>query len=155
YRFTKEANAQARQLFEQAIALDPQYAQAYAGLAFTSHREWVVRWSMDPQTLERAFTLAQQAVALDDSLPFAHSLLGPVYATQQREEQAMTEGDRAIALDPNHADSYAMQAETLNRAGQPEEALRAMAQALRLNPRCPPLYLFEVGAAYRWTGRYA
>ena len=61
YRFTKEANAQARQLFEKAIALDPQYAEAYAWLGWTYWLEWVFRWSADPQTLERALALAQQA----------------------------------------------------------------------------------------------
>ena len=75
WRFTKEANAQARQMFEKAVALDPQYAEAYAWLGWTYWLEWVWRWSADPQTLERALALAQQAVALDDSLPVAHSLL--------------------------------------------------------------------------------
>ena len=64
-------------------------------------------------------------------------------------------GERAIALDPNNADSYACQAEVLNFAGRPEEALRMMEQAMRLNPRYPPWYLFELGWAYRLTGRYA
>ena len=72
YRFTKEANAQARQLFEKALALDPQYAGAYAWLGWTYWIEWVFHWSADPQNLERALELAQQAVALDDSLPDAH-----------------------------------------------------------------------------------
>jgi adenylate cyclase len=155
YRLTKEAIAQARQMWEKAAALDPRYAEAYAWLAFTYLREWVVRWSTDPQTLEQALALAQQAVALDDSLPFAHSLLGVVYAQKQWYDQAITEGERAIALDPNNADSYAWQAETLSRAGRPEDALRAVTQAMRLNPRYPLLYLFELGVAYRMTGRYA
>ena len=43
----------------------------------------------------------------------------------------------------------------LNFAGRPEEALRAVEQAMRLNPRYPPWYLFELGWAYRMTGRYA
>jgi adenylate cyclase len=63
-RGTKEAHAQARQMFEQATALDPQYAEAYAWLGLTYVLEWVWRWSVDPQTLERDFVLAQQAVAL-------------------------------------------------------------------------------------------
>src|SRR6266849_9028818 len=67
----------------------------------------------------------------------------------------MAEGERAIALDPNNADSYAVQAEVLNEAGRPEEALRMVEQAMRLNPRHPPWYLWELGRAYRMTGRYA
>src|SRR5262249_46308342 len=46
------------------------------------------------------------------------------------------------------------QAQVLSWAGRPEDALRMMAQATRLNPRYPPWYLFELGLAYRLTGRY-
>ena len=62
-------------MFEKAIELDPQYAEAYAWLGRTYWLEWFYRWSLDPQTLERAFALAQKAIALDDSLPLAHSVL--------------------------------------------------------------------------------
>jgi adenylate cyclase len=154
-RLTKEATAQARQMFEKALALDPQYAEAYASLGFTYYLEWLWRWSADPQTLERALALAQQAIALDDSLPIAHSLLSVVYTQKQQHDPAMAEGERAIALAPSNADSYAWQADVLNVAGRPEEALRMVEQAMRLNPRYPSLYLVELGLAYRWTGRYA
>jgi Tetratricopeptide repeat len=62
-------------MYEKALALDPQYAEAYTRLGITYRCEWTFRWSVDPQTLERALALAQQALALDDSLPTAHSLL--------------------------------------------------------------------------------
>jgi tetratricopeptide (TPR) repeat protein len=155
WRTTKEANARARQLFEKAIALDPQYAEAYAWLSYTYWVEWAWRWSADPHTLERALALAQQAVALDDSLPFAHSLLSIVYAQHQQYEQAIAEGERAITLDPNNADSYANLAEALNWAGRPEDVLQVGAQAMRLNPHYPPDYLFRLGWAYHMTGRDA
>ena len=58
-------------------------------------------WSQDPQTLERALALAQQAVALDDSLPGAQTVLGFVYLWKKQYEQAIAEAERAIALDPN------------------------------------------------------
>jgi adenylate cyclase len=99
--------------------------------------------------------MAQKAAALDDSLPVAHGLLSIVYSQKQQYDQAIAEGERTVALDPNDADSYAVQAEVLNFAGRPEEALRAVEQAMRLNPRCPPWYLFQVGWAYLMTGRYA
>jgi TolB-like protein/Tfp pilus assembly protein PilF len=154
-RSTKEANSQARQLFEKAIALDPQYAEAYAQLSRTYWLEWGLRWSAAPQTLEHAFALAQQAVALDDSLPIAHSVLSIVYTWKQQYDEGRAEGERAIALDPNNADSYALQAQTLNNGGRPEEALQMMAQAMRLNPHYPALYLWELCFAYRFAGRYA
>jgi adenylate cyclase len=155
WRTTKEANAQARQMYEKAVALDPQYAEAYARLGLTYYREWIWRWSADPQTLERALALAHQAVALDDSLPTAPTLLSLVYARKQQSDQALAEGERAIALDPNNADSSAFQAEVLNVAGRPEEALRKVEQAMRLNPHYPPYYLIQLGWAYSLTGRYA
>src|SRR5262245_41077079 len=142
-------------MFERAIALDPQYAEAYAWLGGIYLTEWTSRWSADPQTLERALALAHQALALDHSLPIAHTFLSNVYVWKQQYDQAITAGEQAIALDPNNADSYAFQAQVLNNAGRPEEALQAVAQAMRLNPRYPPLYLWEVSFAHRFAGRYA
>ena len=88
WRLTKEANAQARQMYEKALTLDPQYAEAVTRLGWTYHWEWIFRWSADPQTLERALALGQQALALDDSLPWAHSLLSWVYTEQHQFDQA-------------------------------------------------------------------
>ena len=84
YRFTKEANAQARQMFEQAIALDPQYAGAYAWLGWTYYYGLVLSLeSRSPADLERAFELAQRARALDDSVPDVHQLLSLVYRAEK------------------------------------------------------------------------
>jgi adenylate cyclase len=155
WRYTKESNAQARQMFEHALALDPQYAEAYVWLGAAYWREWAWRWSADPQTLERALALVQKALTLDDSLPAAHARLGQVYAEKQQYDQAIAEGERAIALNPNDADSHALQAQTLNFAGRPEEALRMAQRSLRLNPRSPFFYSWNLGLAYALTGRYA
>jgi adenylate cyclase len=154
FRYTPETNAQARQLWEKAVALDPQYAEAYAWLSWTYWREAGFRWSADPQTLERALTLAQQALALDDSLPRAHAVLGFVYVLKQQYEEAIAERERATTLDPNNADIYTMRGSVLNFAGRPEEALKMAEQAMRLNPRYPPIYLWQLGVAYNGSGRY-
>jgi adenylate cyclase len=121
-RFTPETNVQARQLFEQAIVLDPGFALVYASLSVTYERAWGLQWSQDPQTLERAFALAQQALALDGTLPAAHVVLGNAYWQKQQPEQAIAEMERAIALAPNNADGYANLAKILNTAGKPTEA---------------------------------
>src|SRR5262249_35472078 len=144
-RLTQETNAQARQMFEKALALDPQYAEAYAFLGLTYEREWGFQWSQDPQTLERELVLAQQAVALDDSLPMAHNTLGRVSMWKKQHDQAITEAERAIALDPNDADGYWLLGAILDFAGRPEEAIGLIEKAMRLNPHYPPVYLFSLG----------
>jgi adenylate cyclase len=152
-RLTKEENAQARHMFEQAIALDPQYAAAYA---FLSMNYWLeATWSTDPQQAERALALAQQAVALNDTLPVAHTALGWAYQRTGQYEPAIAELERAIALDPNNAESYAAMAGVLNYAGRPAEAIGMAEKAMRLNPRYPFVYVYHLGLAYRLTGRYA
>jgi len=153
-RFTQEATAQARQMFEQALELDPQYAEAYAFLGSTYFREWVMQWSQDSQTLEQAFALAQRAVAVDDSLAQAHATLGVVYLWKKQYDQAIAEEERAIALDSNFAEAYTRLGETLRRVGRPEEAIGLIEKAMRLNPHYPPFYLYFLGEAYRSTGRY-
>jgi tetratricopeptide (TPR) repeat protein len=155
YRTTKEDNLQARQMYEKAVALDLQYAEAYARLGATYYLEWGWGWSQDAQTIEQGLVMTQRAVALDDSLSFAHGLLGMLYAMKKQLEQALAESERAIALDPNDADSYRLQAETLNLLGRPEEALRAAEQALRLNPRAPAGLLINLGLADYLSGRYS
>jgi TolB-like protein/class 3 adenylate cyclase/Flp pilus assembly protein TadD len=151
--YTKEAIAKARQMFEQVIALDPQYAAAYALLSATYWRESV--WNPDPQTRERALALAQQAVALDDTLSAAHLWLGLAYQMKTQYEPAITELEQAIALDPNSAEGYAGLGSVLNAAGRPVEAMGWLEKAMRFHPRYPFWYALQLGIAYRLTGRYA
>jgi adenylate cyclase len=156
WRFTKEANAQARQLWEKAVALDPQYAEAYMWLGTTSYMEWIWRWSLDLQNLERVVEQAQRAVALNDSLPAAHSLLSWGYVQKQQYDQALAEGERAIALDPNEtweASSYVGLANVLSRVGRSEEALRMIELALRRKHAPVDSHLDLVGDAYYLAGR--
>jgi adenylate cyclase len=150
---TKEENAQARPLFEQAIALDPRYALAYAFLSFTYWRD--SGWSPDPQNRERALALAQQAVTLDDTLPAAHFALGFAHQLNNQYELAIAEMERVIALAPNFAEGYAGLGSVLNAAGRPAEAIGWIEKATRLHPRYPFWFAFQLGLAYRLTGRYA
>ncbi len=151
---TKETHAQARQMFERAIALDPQYAVAYQALGGNYFLEWATQWSQDPQTLEQASALAQKAITLDESLPWAHATLGNIYLWKKQHEQALAEEELAIALDPNSEAGYVALGDILNFSGRPAEALGAMEKAMRLDPQYPPFYLRIVGTAYYLLGRY-
>lgn len=154
YETKKEANAQARQLFEQAVALDPHYAQAYAGLSLTYFTDSFLQWSSEPaQALERALELAQKAIALDDSLPSSHTTLGVIYMWKKQYEQAIAEGERAISFDPNFAEGFVNLGWILIAVGRPEEAVGVIEKAMRLNPRSSARYLQDLGMAYREVGR--
>ena len=151
---TQEANARARQMFERAIALDPQFAVAYAFLGRTYLMELVFQWEENPQTAEQVFSLGQKAVALDDSQPTAHETLAYAYLGKKQHAQAIAEAERALSLDPNFADAYITLGDILSFAGRPEEAIRLVETAMRLNPCYPASYLWSLGHAYRLAGRY-
>ena len=155
YRFTKEANTQARTLFEKTIELDTQYAEAYAWLGWTYFMAWVQQWDLAPQNLQRAFELENKALALDDDLPRARIILSYVYTLQAKYEPAVAEAERAIALDPNNADGYHGLANVLNLFGErTTEAIELTGKAIRLNPRYPFDFLFTLGFSYSLVGRY-
>jgi adenylate cyclase len=154
WSFSKEGNAKAHQMYEKAIALDPKYVDAYVNLGWCYWIASVWQWSPGPDTQERAFELAQQAITLNDSDPRPHALLGRLLVEKRQWDQAVAEGERSIALGPNVASDYSAVAETLNHAGKYEEAIRLAEKAMRLDPRLRDAYLFEVGLAYVLMGRY-
>ena len=107
FRFNKADNLKARQLFEEAIALDPNYAYGYSLLGWTYMVDVMFGWSESPKvSLEKAFDLAQKAISLDDGQENAHRLLGSVYLMTRQPDKAMAEYERAIAVAPNS--SYAL-----------------------------------------------
>ena len=153
-QLTEEATLQARQLFEQATQLDSNYADAYAALAATYLLEWTWQWQQTPQTLDRAMSLAQQAVSRNDSLSLAHMVLGNVFLWQKEYDRAIATTEKAIALDPNDAEGCATLAEILTWVGKPDEAIEWVQKAIRLNPRASTSYLWILGHAHRLAGRY-
>jgi adenylate cyclase len=120
----------------------------------TYYVEWALQWSSDPQTLERAIETVQKAIALDDSLPWAHRVLSYAYLLKKQHAQAIAEAERAVTLDPNDADGYWILADTLIFTGRPQEAVGLVEKAMRLNPRYPASYLNSLGVAHRMMGRY-
>jgi len=107
HKMNKEANALARQLMEEAIALDPQYSNAYAMLSLSIFEEVVIGASKSPrESLERAVELAKKAIALDDSNSMAHLALIFPYGFLREYDRALSEAEKAVSLDPNNASAY-------------------------------------------------
>ncbi len=146
----KETSMQARQMFERAMELDPVYAEAYAYLGVTYWLEWFFRWNFVPQVLDRAAELEQKALALDESLPGPHVVLAFISLWKKQHEQALAEARRALALDPNNAETLIQIGQILAFSGQPQEGIKLVEKAMRLNPRYSPFtyraYARSVGA---------
>jgi adenylate cyclase len=153
YRTTREANAEARRLFVQALDLDPNYARAYLGLAWTQLQSWQSLWTADRESLARARELAEKAMALNDTLVGAYHVIAQVHLWMKEHDRAIAVAERAVALAPNDADGYETLAEILGWSGRPEESLSRIRDAIRLNPHCPFFYLWTLGHAYYLTGR--
>ncbi len=154
YCFTKEANAQARQMLEKAIELDPQYAAAYAALGMTYYTDWAFFWNDSPRAIEQGFALAQRAVTLNDFVPVAHWLLGFAYLHKKQYEQAIAEEERALALAPNAIFGHIGLGFVLICIGRLEEAIELGERAIRLDPHYAGRYAFDLGHAYYLLGRY-
>lgn len=153
-RFTKEENDKARKMFEKATELEPKFASAYAGLGFTYYEQWTNQWSQDPHNLDKAFELANKAMAIDDSVGGAYTLLSHVYLWKKQHDQAINLLETVIAHNPNNANGYADLAEKLVWAGKSEKALELVKKAMRLNPYYPVNYLATLGYAYFSLGQY-
>jgi adenylate cyclase len=155
FKFSKEGNVLAKQKFQESIALEPEYAPAYAGLAGTYIQEAWIGWTETPeQSGALAMQYAQKCVALDESLSSAHATLGIIHLVLRQWDKAIEEGEIAVSLSPNSADSVVMLAVTYKAVGRVEEALSMLEKAMRLNPMPPNWYLHEFGTCYRLMGRY-
>ena len=101
------AEAVAQQLFEQAIALDPDYARAYAQLAISHAKRWEDDMSGSSEDLDRAFELATQAVILDAQESECHTALGYVHLLRRQYDEAEFHVRKALALNPNRPNALA------------------------------------------------
>jgi adenylate cyclase len=154
-RYTQEDNAQGRQLLEEAIALDPGYAFAYASLGWSHFFDARFGWSESrAESIKMALESAQKALEMDDTLDYAHALLSAVYLVKRQHEKAVTEAERAVALNPNGALMYNTLAGVVGCSGRWEESIIYGKKSIRHDP-IPPLTSFHwLGRAYFMTGQY-
>jgi adenylate cyclase len=152
----KESQAFARQLTEEAIALDPQYSAAYAALCFVQLAEVVLGVYKNPrEALEQGAELGKKAIALDDSSSYAHANLARTYSWLKEHDKAISEAEKAVSLAPNSAHAYNALGFVLEFAGRHQEAISFFKKCLRLNPiPIDATTLGLPGLAYAHLGQY-
>jgi adenylate cyclase len=150
-----EGNALGRQLAQEAIGLDPQYAMPYRILAATYRMDVILGISKSPkESYTNCIELLNKAIELDDTYAEAYGALGFTFSLMGQHEKALSTAEKAVALDPNSATTYAMLGHTFRMADRPREAIQAYTKAIRLNPIPPTFYQFGLGMSYGLDGQY-
>jgi len=131
-KWTRQNIEFARQMFERAIKLDPDFAGAWAGLA-TAHVH-LFSWRGREPDLQKARDASMRALALDPELAEAHVAAGQGLSMDQRYAEAAAEFERAIELDPALFDAYYYYARSCFKAGDLEKALQLFRRAQSVRP---------------------
>ncbi|MEN6319973.1 MAG: tetratricopeptide repeat protein [Syntrophaceae bacterium] len=153
WRHNPESNALAKQLAEEAIALDPMFARAYAALGANHMGDYWLGISKSPKdSLEKSIESLQKAIILDDTIAVPHAWLGWIFSMTGQHDKAVALGEKAVALEPNSADSHMMFGKILTFAGRYEESIPEYKTAIRLNPIPRAMYLYSLGISYALTG---
>jgi len=138
--------------FEQAIAKDPAYAQAYAGLADC----YVLQSSLEAvparEAFPRAKALAQKALEMDETLAEAHAAVAFAVQTHDYDwGSAERHYQRALELNPSYATAHQWYAQCLLSMGRFDQALTQMRRAQELDPLSLIINTF-VGVVLDWSG---
>jgi adenylate cyclase len=131
-KWTRQNIGFARQMFERAIELDPNFAAAWAGLA-TAHLH-LVGWGGGESDFEGARKASTRALELDPELAEAHVAAGQGFSMEQCYADATAAFERAIELDPTLFDAYYYYARSNFKAGDLEKSLRLFQQARCVRP---------------------
>lgn len=131
-----DAYDRADAFYRQALARDPNFAEAAAELARARlSRHWFIS-PLAPAELEEVKSLVDRALALAPNSPEAHFALGLFFYWGHRQyENALTEFNRTLELQPNNADARAFCAWVYRRRGEWERSLAESQRAEELDPR--------------------
>jgi TolB-like protein len=137
--YAADDNRLAREMFERAIALDPQFGLAHAYLAMAL----LVEHDYDdaPDAIkDRAVEIGLTAIRLDPDDGRCHDSLALAYLLRGEFDQALAHYERSVALNPNDANGLASMGHALAVSGRAEDGIRLVRRAMRLNPLHPEWY---------------
>jgi adenylate cyclase len=150
-------NELAGTFFRRAIDLDPTYAAAYGGLAWSYMAASSVFGVMTiPESCSLSEPLARKAIALDENDAVARARLALAVFLKGDFEGAIQEADQALLINSNCADSFGVKGAALVFSGRRQEGREAIRQYLRLSPRDParPVRLAQIAASQYLDGDY-
>jgi TolB-like protein/Flp pilus assembly protein TadD/predicted Ser/Thr protein kinase len=131
--FRRKTIEYAQQMFERAIAIDPGYARAYAGLA-DCYSYLYMWWSASQTNLDEADKASLKALELDPELGEAHVARGVAFSLRRQLDEATKEFETAIRINADLFEAYYFFARTLFAHGKMEESARYYEMACRVRP---------------------
>jgi adenylate cyclase len=156
HRSNRDDNAQAQDLLDRALALDPNYAHAHAWKACVLGQTWVYNWCADRETtFEQVARELEITLALDDNDSDVHRILAALNLNRDDHGKATYHQERALALNPNYDLVVVQQGELLTWLGQPDEGIDWIKKAMRLNPYHPERFWSHLGRACYCAEKYA
>jgi TolB-like protein/tetratricopeptide (TPR) repeat protein len=138
-RRTKEDLFKAVEYFQQAIGHDPNYAEAYAGLADTFSMLAFYGFANVREMNEKARTAAQKALSINESLGVAYAALANTEIIENNFTKAKELLERAITLSPYNASAHQRYGFVLLVLGQLDETVREMRLAQKYDPLSPAI----------------
>jgi eukaryotic-like serine/threonine-protein kinase len=133
HRVRRESWEGALRMFEQAVAIDPAYARAYAGIA--DCYTWIHMYYQPTEaTLRQAHEASRRALELDPNSAEAHASRGFALSLDKRYDEARAELARAIELSPTLYEAHYLSGRVSWAEGKPEEAERHFREAAAVRP---------------------
>ncbi len=123
-----------KSFFEQAVAIDPEYADAWAGISFIHVLLSAYLLEPFPEAIDQATMAAERALMLDPRSGFSHAAAASVYRNKMDFARAESEYREAIALNPGDAETYDQYAQMLSGVGAIEQAIDIARKSVALNP---------------------
>jgi TolB-like protein len=167
YRFSREGNVRAVPLFERAIAQEPGFARAHAGLSFTHFENAFLGFAEARQATALARRHAETSLEHDPLDPLCNLVMGRTFWLEDDLEASLSWLDRAIRLNPNYAQGKYSRAWAETLLGEAMQGQADVDAALALSPLDPLAYgmlgvrafshlvLDQAAEAARWADRAA
>jgi TolB-like protein/Flp pilus assembly protein TadD len=154
YNFAPEHMLQAKECFEAAIEIDPNFGDAYAYLSYCHFVGWVHMRPGFDNGLNQSYELAQRGVALDDTSAHALAALGHVQTVLGHAAQGIKNSEKATALAANDVQVLAALGQSLNRVGNPERGLEILDKAIGMETVVPPSVEYYAGLSHLLLRHY-
>ena len=154
YRADSSSVEEALLLYQRAINLDPDFAEAFAGYARVAVDVLGYNFANSlPSAVarKRAYSAASRAIKLNPRLGRSYSVLALLQMLDGEHATSLETAQQAVSVTPNSAEAYLNLAVVQIYSGRHEEALETFAKVIQLNPK-PPAYVHEYRALALYLG---